>query len=341
MIGRAYDKNKSKGSKWLCRCDCGTQKIVWGKYLLSGKSQSCGCSRIRNWVGERFGRLVVLSVKKDGTDNIYHCLCDCGNTVNVVGSSIYGTKSCGCSRRTNHIGERYGMLVIDEMLYNLKGDSTTYVSCTCDCGNTQYITKLNSLITGNTLSCGCSHNPDLTGRKFGRLTVLHQIDSTTPQRRWLCRCDCGVEVEAMSHPLLSGHVKSCGCLRSEKGSRSEIFIRGLLDKIGVPYIAEHTFTDCIGVKGWRLRFDFYLPEHNLAIEFDGEQHYRPVEYWGGEEKFELQKQNDAIKNSYCADHGILLLRLPYTESEEDIINLLSIYINIQESRNDHSLKGND
>lgn len=341
VIERAYDTSMSKGQKWLCQCDCGTKKIVWGKYLRNGKSQSCGCSHERKWVGERFGRLVITSVEKDGPKNIYHCRCDCGNTIDVVGTSIYQTKSCGCSRRSSHVGERYGMLVVDEMLYNMNGDGVTYVSCTCDCGRNGYITKLNSLSTGNTKSCGCIHNPDLTGVKFGRLTVLRQIKSDTPQRRWLCKCDCGSEVEALSYWLTSGHVKSCGCLRSEKNSSSEIFLRHILDDMGVKYIPEHTFQDCIGVKGWRLRFDFYLPEHRMAIEYDGEQHFHPVEFWGGDKKYELQKENDKIKNLYCAENDILLLRLPYTESEEDIIKLLSEYINIQESRNDHSLKGND
>ena len=341
VLERAQDKSRSNGAKWLCQCECGTQKIVWGKYLRNGRSQSCGCSHTRNWIGSRFGKLVVVSVEERDSNNIYHCLCDCGNTVTVMGSAIYGTKSCGCLRQTGHSGERYGMLVVDETFYNLKGDNVTYVSCTCDCGRTGYITRLNGLKTGNTQSCGCAHNPDLTGRRFGRLTVLHQVESDTPQRRWLCRCNCGTEVEALSYWLTSGHVRSCGCLRSETHSSAEIFIRKILDEKNIPYIAEYAFPDCVGVKGWKLRFDFYLPKHKMAIEYDGQQHYRPVEFWGGTEKHELQQENDAIKNSYCSNNGILLLRLPYTESQDSIKELLSIYINIQESRNDHSLKGND
>lgn len=330
VIERAYDNEKSKGAKWLCECECGTQKIVWGKYLRNGKSRSCGCSHERKWVGERFGNLTITSISNDDTNNIYHCLCDCGNIVDVVGSAIYDTKSCGCSRRVNHIGERYGMLVIDKMLYNLNGDNKTYVSCTCDCGRTGYITRLNSLRTGNTRSCGCIRNPDLTGQKFGRLTVIRQIHSKTPQRRWLCKCDCGAEIEALSYWLTSGHVRSCGCLRSEKSSSAEVFIRQILDSMDIEYIPEYAFQDCVGVKGWKLRFDFYLPKYKMAIECDGEQHFHPVEFWGGEEKFKLLQENDEIKNSYCKENDILLLRLPYTDSEEDIIKLISIYLNIQD-----------
>lgn len=341
VLERAYDKNKSKGARWLCQCECGVQRVVFGRNLRNGASKSCGCSNNRNFVGKRFGNLVVMSVEKNGDNTICHCLCDCGNTVDIVGKSIYSTRSCGCSRRTNRVGERYGKLVIDKMLYNLKGDNITYVSCTCDCGNAGYITRLNALRTGGTQSCGCVHNPDLTGKRFGRLTVIKQVNSDTSQRRWLCKCDCGSTTEAISYWLTSGHVKSCGCLRSDKNSNAEVFIRHFLDTINIPYISEHTFPDCVGVKGWKLRFDFYLPTQNMAIEFDGKQHYCPVQFWGGKEKYELQKQNDMIKNEYCINNGILLLRLPYTETYEEIMKIIAIYINIQESRNDHSIGGND
>nr|DAH18426.1 MAG TPA: restriction enzyme [Caudoviricetes sp.] len=341
VIERAFDKSKSKGAKWKCRCECGTERIVWGKYLRQGASTSCGCAHIRNWVGERFGNLVITSVERENHKNIYHCICDCGNTVTVYGSSIYGTKSCGCIMRTDRSGERYGSLVIDKMLYNFNSTGTTFVSCTCDCGKSGYVTRLSSLRSGNTRSCGCVHVPDIVGHVFGKLTVIRQVDSDTPQRRWLCACECGQKITALSSNIISGHVKSCGCLRSSQNSTSEVFIRKVLDDSNVPYNTEYSFSDCIGVKGWRLRFDFYLPKHNMTIEYDGRQHFYPVEYWGGEDKLAIQKANDAIKTDYCLKHNILLLRLPYTESQENITKLISIYTNIQESRNDHSLKGND
>ena len=69
-----------------------------------------------------------------------------------------------------------------------------------------------------------------------------------------------------------------------------------------------------------LPFDFYLPEYNICIEYDGEHHFRPIEMWGGYEKFIINQENDEIKNEYCKNHNITLLRLPYTCSKEDIKN---------------------
>lgn len=317
------DRTKSRGAKYLCRCSCGTERVVRGKHLRDGTSKSCGCLRRRDYVGSRFGSLTVRSVSGSGRSKIYICECDCGNVIELPANYITHVKSCGCSRRQEHRGERYGSLVVDDTLFNYKGDHITYVSCSCDCGNTGFITRYNGLRTGNTRSCGCAHNPDLTGRRFGRLVVEKEIESQTPQRRWLCRCDCGLYTDAQSYALTSGHTRSCGCLRSESVSYAEAFVRELLDRMGIYYIPEKSFDDCVGVNGYKLRFDFFLPTFHTAIECDGEQHFRPIPFFGGVASYTTLKENDAIKDKYCENSGISLLRLPYTYSEDEITEAIT------------------
>lgn len=68
---------------------------------------------------------------------------------------------------------------------------------------------------------------------------------------------------------------------------------------------------------WHLKnihFDFYLPEENICIEFDGEQHFRPIDYFGGENTFKLTQKRDKIKNKYCKNNNIKLLRIKYDEN---------------------------
>jgi len=61
---------------------------------------------------------------------------------------------------------------------------------------------------------------DLTGQRFGRLTVTGQTPSDkNQQRRWLCQCECGRESMVTTYRLKSGHTKSCGCLKSEKTTK--------------------------------------------------------------------------------------------------------------------------
>lgn len=149
VLERAYDNSKSKGAKWLCQCDCGTKKIVFGKNLRNGTSTSCGCSTSRNWIGERFGSLVVKDVRLD-KKKTFLCQCDCGNIVEISSTSIYKTKSCGCSRLIDCTGEKYGLLTVKDVIPNMNDTGVTYALCDCECGFVNFLVKMNNLRSGNT-----------------------------------------------------------------------------------------------------------------------------------------------------------------------------------------------
>ena len=59
-----------------------------------------------------------------------------------------------------------------------------------------------------------------------------------------------------------------------------------------------------------MRFDFYV-NNKYLIEYDGQQHFYDIKYFGGEEQFKKQQQYDKIKNEYCKSHNIPLIRIPY------------------------------
>ena len=91
-------------------------------------------------------------------------------------------------------------------------------------------------------------------------------------------------------------------------SRGEKAVADVLDSLSIEYTREHSFED-LG----RKRFDFFIPSLNIAIEYDGEQHYKSIDAWGGEEYLESVRQSDALKNDFCDYLGIDLLRIPYWE----------------------------
>lgn len=97
------------------------------------------------------------------------------------------------------------------------------------------------------------------------------------------------------------------CYLSSKG---ESRIKDLLENLSIEFIQQKTFDDLRHRS--KLRFDFYIPSLNLCIEYDGKQHFKPVEIFGGLEEFELTKKRDAIKNQFCKEKNIHLLRIPYT-----------------------------
>lgn len=79
------------------------------------------------------------------------------------------------------------------------------------------------------------------------------------------------------------------------------------------YKKEYSFNDLTSVNGHLLRFDFYVDNgfEQYLIEFDGKQHYYPVEFWGGVEGLKDLRFRDNLKNQYCKDHNIPLIRIPY------------------------------
>lgn len=97
---------------WHCKCSCGKEVNVSSRKLTSGNTKSCGCIRKSNkgispvdLTGQRFGRLVVVSMTSKRISNsvVWKCLCDCGNTCFVSEMNLINgnTKSCGCLRKEN------------------------------------------------------------------------------------------------------------------------------------------------------------------------------------------------------------------------------------------------
>lgn len=113
-------------------------------------------------------------------------------------------------------------------------------------------------------------------------------------------------------------------------SRGEENIAKVLCDFGINFIRRHKFDDCFYKK--KLEFDFYLPEQNICIEYDGEQHFKEVKFFNSNLK--ENKIRDGIKNKYCEDKGIKLIRISYFEKEiEKVLNeYLSTFKNIKKSK---------
>ncbi len=103
---------------------------------------------------------------------------------------------------------------------------------------------------------------------------------------------------------------NCPVCASSKGEKA---VKEVLEKLNIKYVPQKTIYPKTDL---RLYLDFYLPDHNLAIEFDGGQHFFPVAYFGGQKTFERLQLNDAHKNLYCIENGISLLRIHHSEAEE-------------------------
>jgi len=119
------------------------------------------------------------------------------------------------------------------------------------------------------------------------------------------------------------HIKNNGCPIC-KSSKGELSIKKYLNDNKIDHIHQKSFKDCKHINP--LKFDFYIPDYNLCIEFDGKQHFEVNEYFGGIKSFKKQKLRDSIKTEYCKNNNINLLRIPYNDID-DIDNILNSYLN--------------
>ena len=280
----------------------------------------------KDLTGLRFGRLVVeyQCPEKKNNKIVWHCKCDCGNERDIMGSqltkSASPTRSCGCLQKENTrlanqsedlSGKKYGRLTV---LYRIP-DSSMW-KCECECGN--YIeVSTNHLNSGHTQSCGClqkdrtseTSSLNLVGEKYGLLTVLSlDVEKSVPKHRYYkCKCECGNIISVSTNNLRNGNTQTCGCGLMSHG---EIKIKNLLTEYNIPFEREKTFDTCINPEtGKKLRFDFYV-DNKYLIEYDGEQHFNPR---GFMEQDKSLTQRDKIKNKWCEENHIPLIRIPYTK----------------------------
>jgi hypothetical protein len=113
---------------------------------------------------------------------------------------------------------------------------------------------------------------------------------------------------------ISNHLQGKGCpiCRESLGERT---IKTFLEKNNINYQKQKTFDGCFYVN--KLKFDFYLPENNVCVEYDGIQHFKPIKQFGGEKEFLKTQARDVIKNEYCNKNGIYLIRISYLDNIQE------------------------
>lgn len=353
VVERVYINGKPK---WKCKCECGNDNYtVVTSSLISGKTTKCDIcgrkalanARRKNRIGEKVGHLTIVDQIYNYNNThrtFYVCNCDCGTKgiIRQIGHNEGQYASCGCQRKSVVVswrgkdinGQKFGKLTVLKTLWE---ENPPKVLCRCDCGNEKILIK-NDVQSYHTLSCGC-----LQKERAGSVNFVDQngyvsdsgIKIIKPvwkneKNQWLWECKCGycgnifIELPAR---IKNNHVQSCGCINH---SVREKYIEKILINNNYIYSTQYTFPDC--KDKYVLRFDFAIFNKNnellCLIEYDGEQHYKPVEFFGGEEGFKNAQNRDKIKNDYCENNNINLIRLPYFLSNDEIKDII---INIKKA----------
>ena len=251
LVGKTFGKLTAieyiGRSRWRCRCECGNFTNAVAKDLISGRRKSCGCltkdhpTTFKDLTGMKFGKWTVIykANPKNGA-TVWHCKCDCGTEKDVLGRSLTNglSTSCGCLKRPSKYKDLTGMKFNNLTVLKLheidKNDRAVW-ECKCDCGNIVNVLG-KRLLNNNTKSCGCRRHlhryKDLTGNKYGHLTVLglDHIKSSNQSCFWKCLCDaCGSTKVVNGSDMKQGKIYSCGCINiSHRGSKVELEIKDYL-----------------------------------------------------------------------------------------------------------------
>lgn len=200
--------------------------------------------------------------------------------------------------------------------------------CLCTaCGKEKEVAG-SHLRAGRSTNCGCVRMEKMRqasikheeGKTYGYLYVQREATEQEKPRTdrtgvyWVCNCThCGREnVVVFGDYLRNGDTQSCGCIASKNESK----IAQMLDSIQFKYKTQYTFTDLTstGRACDKLMFDFAILNQDILlylIEYDGIQHFKKEREFreGG---YQSTHANDLLKNKYCFEHNIPLIRIPYT-----------------------------
>ena len=275
----------------------------------------------KNYKGQQFGCLIPLepTEKRDSNGSIiWKCKCiKCNNEIMMSSKNFTRKlKECSNCKITSELNKTYGKLTVKK--YIASEENGIHWLCECSCGNNKIVTT-SQLHSNHVQSCGCLQREkaqnktiDMTGRTIGRWKVLSKSKTRNSSRsvKWLCECSCDqhTQKEISGTELRRGTTLSCGCLRMSHG---EYQIAHLLTQANIPYETEKKFSDCILPSGLQARFDFYV-NNTYLIEFDGIQHYQEMNTNYFKNNLKENQRRDEIKNQWCIDNNIKLIRIPYT-----------------------------
>lgn len=160
----------------------------------------------------------------------------------------------------------------------------------------------------------CAKNKNLSTPEFIQKAILKHKDVYDYSRVKYSTKNEKVSIICKKHGLFKQnpcvHLRGHGC-QICRNSKLENFFRNELINRSIKHEQNKRFSSCRNVL--TLSFDFYLPEKNLLIELDGIQHFSPIKRFGGYERFELQKKLDSIKNQWCLENKIELVRFSKIE----------------------------
>lgn len=278
-------------------------------------------------IGEIYGTYQVLEENKNIVSPYVYwkvkCIY-CGEEKNKRGIDLNKGKCiiCKCQQKLDIIGKVFGDVTVIEKTDKHSSDNSIIYKCKCNhCGFIQEFAA--TRLRRDEIFCQQCHErkstvKDLTNQIFGNLKVLYQdkekIRTSHGQGAyWICEClNCGSIISTRGADLISRNTSSCGCIKS----KGEFTIAKILTENNINFKREFKFLD-LKDKGY-LKFDFAIfdDSDNLLylIEYDGIQHFKANERgWNTTEHLLNIQRRDRLKDEYCQNNNIPLIRIKYND----------------------------
>lgn len=252
-------------------------------------------------------------------------------------SLLYGSgcKICGHKKRWDSRGRKTTADIINEMkLINsdieIIGEyygSHKMIQCKCKLDNTVWESYACNLLNGSAGCPTCAAKSIKDNLKLSDEEFILRVKESNPNIQILGKyqnAHTPVNFKCLIHnfefsslPTIFLYKGGKGCPRCVQSSGERKMI-DILERNGIVVDYQHTFLDCKHINC--LRFDAYDSVNRIAYEYQGEQHYYPVDFAGkgiewANEQFELNKKRDQIKKQYCKENHIRLIEVPYWEFE--------------------------
>jgi Zn finger protein HypA/HybF involved in hydrogenase expression len=241
----------------------------------------------------------------------------------------HGCPKCGMKQRdvkhisdTDHFIKKARLIHGDKYIYNkaeYRGINNKLI-VTCPKHGDWYVTAATHL-NNNKFGCPKCGVEAMSKQRLGTLEDFVAKSMSVHGDRYdysesiYIKMDAPIRIKCKIHGYFeqeaSNHVCGKGCPKCNS-STGERFIAGFLDDNNIKYIPQAN----IGAKNIKpCRYDFYIKDKNICIEFNGEQHYHPIKIFGGFKQFVLQLKIDAIKKWYCIFNNIKYVTIPYWEGD--------------------------
>lgn len=272
-----------------------------------------------------YGKFKIIDIERIGKRIVYVVQCQkCGHIMKKKSGEISVARKClGCVRNMEHsfynVGDVVNGLRILQKAPTIDGRGYLKKEYICECVIDGNIVQIREAHLKNGVGCMVcagkkrgieqrkSHDEYVAEMSVKNpfMTIVGTYVDQDTKIQYVCKV-CGHEGESLPNNLLRGG----GCPECKMSNGEKKILKYLNDN-KIPFKSQHAFQDCRNILP--LPFDFYLPDYNMCIEYDGEQHFYPVDFFGGEEKFLSRQHNDMIKTQYCKDNNILLCRIRYDQ----------------------------